>query len=208
MSKLMIFNHPLISHKLTLLRDKNTKTKDFREYVSEIGALISYEVTRNLKLKTITINTPLTKMKSQVLAEDVVVVPILRAGLGMVDGVTKVIPTAKIGHIGLYRDETTLQPHEYYAKLPPNIDSAFVILIDPMLATGNSAIAAINILKRYGAKSICYIGLVGAPEGIENLQTAHPDVDIYLATKDDKLNEDGYILPGLGDCGDRLFGTK
>lgn len=208
MSKVVIFDHPLIQHKMTLLRDEKTGAKEFREYVSEIGGLITYELTRDLELKNVEIKTPLQKMKSKILKQKVVIVPILRAGLGMVDGIHKMIPTAKIGHIGLYRDEKTLKPHEYYAKFPEEIKESIVILVDPMLATGNSAIVACDILKKFGAKKIKYVGLVGSPEGIKALSSKYPEVDIYLAAQDDGLNENGYILPGLGDCGDRLFGTK
>ncbi len=208
MANVVILNHPLITHKLALLRDENTGGKEFREYVSEIGGLITYEITRDLKLKDAVIKTPITKMKTKMLAEDLVIVPILRAGLGMVDGIHKIIPTAKVGHIGLYRDEQTLKPHQYYAKFPSTIKDALVLLVDPMLATGNSAVEGVSILKAKGAKRIKYVGLVGTPEGIKALSDAHPDVDIYLAAKDEGLNKDGYIVPGLGDCGDRLFGTK
>lgn len=208
MANVVILNHPLITHKLALLRDENTGSKEFREYVSEIGGLITYEITRDLKLKDTVIKTPITKMKTKMLAEDLVIVPILRAGLGMVDGIHKIIPTAKVGHIGLYRDEQTLKPHQYYAKFPSTIKDALVLLVDPMLATGNSAVEGVSILKAKGAKRIKYVGLVGTPEGIKTLSDAHPDVDIYLAAQDEGLNKDGYIVPGLGDCGDRLFGTK
>ncbi len=203
-----IINHALLKHKLSFIRDKKTNTKDFREIVSEIGSLMVYEITRDLPTIVKTIETPICKTKVEVLAKNIVVVPILRAGLGMVDGITNLIPNAKVGHIGLYRDETTLEPHTYYAKFPPNITEATVILVDPMLATGGSAVKAVEILKEHGCEDIIYVGLVGAPEGIELLSTKHPDVPIYLASLDEKLNENGYIVPGLGDCGDRLFGTK
>lgn len=206
--KLVIFNHPLIHHKLALIRDENTGTKDFRQTVSEIGMLMAYEVTRDLPTKKVTVKTPVGIAESYVLAKSVVVVPILRAGLGMVDGITTLIPTAKVGHIGVYRDEQTLEPHEYYAKFPSIISDAIVLIVDPMLATGGSVKHAIDVLKSKGAKTISYVGLVGAPEGIKRIQESHPDVNIYLAALDEKLNDKGYIVPGLGDCGDRLFGTK
>ena len=208
MSKLVVFNHPLMDHKLALIRDEKTGTKDFRQTVSEIGMLMAYEITRDLPQKEIEVKTPVSIAKCKTLAKEVVIIPILRAGLGMVDGITALIPTAKVGHIGLYRDEETLEPKEYYAKFPSIIKEATVLLVDPMLATGGSAVAALNILKERGAKKIIYIGIVGVDEGINNLIKHHPDVDIYLAAKDEKLNEKGYIVPGLGDCGDRIFGTK
>ena len=208
MANVIILNHPLITHKLALLRDEKTNTKEFREYVSEIGGLITYEITRDIKLKEVVVKTPIAKMKTMMMAEEVVIVPILRAGLGMVDGINKIIPTAKIGHIGLYRDEVSLTPHQYYANFPSNIKDALVLLVDPMLATGNSAVEGVNILKDKGVKRIKYVGLVGTPEGVKRLSEAHPDVDIYLAVQDEGLNKNGYIVPGLGDCGDRLFGTK
>jgi uracil phosphoribosyltransferase len=208
MSKVVVFNHPLIQHKLSIIRNKDTDTKTFRENVNEIGSLVTYEVTRDLETKEVEIETPIAKTKALVLAKDVVIIPILRAGLGMVDGIQNVIPTAKIGHIGLYRDEETLMPHEYYLKFPKEIVNATVLVVDPMLATGGSAVAAINQVKKTGAKDIRFVGLVGCPEGIKVLQDAHPDVDIYMVSIDPVLNEVGYIVPGLGDCGDRLFGTK
>lgn len=206
--KLVIFNHPLIHHKLTLIRDENTGTKDFRQTVSEIGALMAYEVTRDLPTKKIQIKTPVGYADAYTLATDVVVVPILRAGLGMVDAITSLIPTAKVGHVGVYRNEETLMPHEYYAKFPVHIDKSKVLIVDPMLATGGSVVHAIDLLKARGVTNISYVGLVGAPEGVKRVQEAHPDVDIYLAALDEKLNEAGYIVPGLGDAGDRLYGTK
>ncbi|MDD2492971.1 MAG: uracil phosphoribosyltransferase [Bacilli bacterium] len=206
--KLVILDHPLIDHKLALIRDERTGTKDFRQTVSEIGMLMAYEVTRELPTKEVEVKTPVGIAKTYILAKEVVVVPILRAGLGMVDGITALIPTAKVGHIGLYRDEETLEPKEYYAKFPSIITEAVVLLVDPMLATGGSVVHAINILKSRGVKNISYVGLVGAPEGVRRVQAAHPDVDIFLAALDEKLNEKGYIIPGLGDCGDRLYGTK
>lgn len=206
--KLVIIDHPLLHHKLALIRDEKTGTKDFRQTVSEIGMLMAYEVTRELPTKEVEVKTPIAMAKAYVLAKEVVVVPILRAGLGMVDGITALIPTAKVGHIGLYRDEETLEPKEYYAKFPSIITEAVVLLVDPMLATGGSVVHAINVLKSRGVKNISYVGLVGAPEGVRRVQAAHPDVDIFLAALDERLNEKGYIIPGLGDCGDRLYGTK
>jgi uracil phosphoribosyltransferase len=206
--KLVVFEHPLISHKMAIIRDKNTSTKEFKESVSEIGALITYEITRDLKTKPKKVATPIELTTCNVLNEPVVIVPILRAGLGMVEGIINIIPTAKVGHIGLYRNEETLEPTDYYSKFPDEIKNGLVLLIDPMLATGGSAARAIEILKKQGAKRIKFVGLVGCPEGINKLQTTHPDVPIYLAALDSYLNEDGYIVPGLGDCGDRLFGTK
>lgn len=203
-----ILNHSLIKHKLTNIRKKETKTKDFYQHVEEIAGLMAYEISRDFPLKKVEIETPMCKSIQYEIAQDVVIVPILRAGLGMTEGIRSMIPTAKVGFIGLYRDEETLEPHEYYAKFPSTITSSIVLVVDPMLATGGSAVAAIDMLKKRGAKDIRYVGLVGAPEGVKALSTAHPDVNIYLAALDDKLNENGYIVPGLGDCGDRLFGTK
>ena len=208
MGKVVILKHPLILHKLSIIRDKNTSCKEFRENVSEVGTLITYEVTRTLKLKEKKVETPISKTTCYELANDIVIVPILRAGLCMVEGMHNLIPSAKIGHIGLYRDEKTLNPVVYYAKFPKEIKNATVILVDPMLATGNSAVKAIEILKEKAPKEIIYVGLVGCDEGINNIQKHFDDVDIYLADKDKKLNKDGYIVPGLGDCGDRIFGTK
>ena len=208
MGKVVTINHPLIDHKMAIIRNQATDTKTFRENVNEIGSLVTYEITRDLLTKTIEVETPIAKTKCKVLAKDVVIVPILRAGLGMVDGIQNVIPTAKIGHIGLYRDEKTLLPHAYYAKFPEVLPNAQVMIVDPMLATGGSAVAAVDQVKKAGGKDIRFVGLVGCPEGIKKLQEHHPDVDIYLVAVDDRLNEIGYIVPGLGDCGDRLFGTK
>lgn len=208
MSKVTICDHPLITDKLARIRSKETGTKEFRESLSELTTLITYEITRDLKTKEVTIETPIKKMKTRVIAESIVIVPILRAGLGMVDGIQGVIPTAKIGHIGIYRDEKTLKPHRYYDKFPPEIEKAHVFLLDPMLATANTAIEAVNILKELGVTNIKYVGIVGCPFGVENFHKHHPDVDIHLAALDEKLNDKGYIVPGLGDCGDRLFGTK
>jgi uracil phosphoribosyltransferase len=206
--KLVIFDHPLIHHKLSLIRDETTGTKDFRQTVSEIGALMAYEITRDLKTDEKFVKTPVGIAKTKVLSNGVVVVPILRAGLGMVDGITSLIPTAKVGHVGLYRDEETLEPHTYYAKFPEIMSTATVIVIDPMLATGGSLSKAIDLIKEKGTTDINYVGLVGAPEGVARIQKDHPDVNIFLAALDEKLNQKGYIIPGLGDCGDRLFGTK
>lgn len=208
MSKLVVLKHPLIDHKMAQVRDKNTATKEFRETVSEIGALITYEITRDLATKPKEIQTPMATMTAQVLEKPVVIVPILRAGLGMVEGIHNMIPTAKVGHIGLFRNEDTLQPEAYYQKFPKNIAESVVLLVDPMLATGGSASYAITLLKSKGVNDIRYVGLVGCPEGVQRLQQDHPEVPIYLAAMDEKLNEVGYIVPGLGDCGDRLFGTK
>lgn len=208
MSKLTIFNHPLINHKLTLARDKNTGMRDFKALINEIGGLMAYEITRNLPEKQVEVETPICKTTSNILAKEVVIVPILRAGIGMVEGIHNLIPTAKIGHVGLYRDEETLEAHEYYAKFPKEMPNSTVLLVDPMIATGGSVIMAIESLKKRGAKDILLVGLVAAPEGINKIQELHPDVDIFLAALDEKLNEKGYIVPGLGDCGDRLFGTK
>ena len=208
MSKVVVMNHPLISHKLSILRHKDTKSKDFRELLNEIASLMTFDICRDLQTKEVLVETPICTAKCQTLDKEVIIVPILRAGLGMVDGILQLIPTAKVGHIGLYRDEETHEPCEYYAKFPTGLSEATVIVLDPMLATGGSAAAAITMIKKRGAKDIRYIGLVGAPEGVKKLQEAHPDVDIYLAALDEKLNENCYIVPGLGDCGDRLFGTK
>jgi len=191
------------------MRDKNTGSKDFRELVEEVAMLMAYEVTRGMQVEEVEIQTPICTTKCKMLAgKKVAIVPILRAGLGMVDGMLKLIPAAKVGHIGMYRDEETLMPVEYFCKLPQDIEDRDIIVTDPMLATGGSSIDAINALKKRGAKNIRLMCLVGAPEGIEAVQAAHPDVDIYLASMDEKLNENGYIVPGLGDAGDRLFGTK
>ena len=209
MGKVIVLDHPLIKHKLTFIRDKNTGSKEFRELVSEVSMLMGYEVTRDMELEEIEIETPMTTMKSEVIAgKKVGIVPILRAGLGMVDGILSLIPTAKVGHVGLYRDPETLKPVEYYCKLPQDIDERTLIVLDPMLATGGSAVAAIDFLKGKGANQIKLVCLIGAPEGVELVRNSHPDVDIYLANIDEKLDENAYIIPGLGDAGDRLFGTK
>jgi len=209
MSKVHVMDHPLIQHKLTLIRDKNTGVKEFREMVNELALLMTYEVTRDLPLEETEIETPICTTRSKVLSgKKLGVVPILRAGLGMVDGVTKLIPAAKVGHIGLYRDPETLEPVEYYCKLPADIAERELIVTDPMLATGGSASAAIRFLKQRGAKHIRLMCLIAAPEGIARVQRDHGDVDIYVAAVDERLNDHGYIVPGLGDAGDRLLGTK
>ena len=209
MSKVHVFDHPLIQHKLSYIRDARTGTKEFRELVDEVGMLMAYEVTRDLELQDVEIQTPVTKMTAKRLAgKKLAIVPILRAGLGMTDGVLSLVPAARVGHIGLYRDPETLEAVEYFAKMPQDIDERQIIVVDPMLATGASAIEAISSLKKRGAKSIRFMCLIAAPEGVEKMQEAHPDVDIYIAALDEKLNDHGYILPGLGDAGDRIFGTK
>lgn len=205
---LTVFDHPLIKHKLSIMRKKETGTKDFRQNLDEIGGLMVYEVTRNLPLNEIKIETPICECTGYELAKEVVIVPILRAGLGVVNGIQNLIPTSRIAHVGMYRDEETLEPHPYFEKYPSNMDQASVIIVDPMLATGGSSVAAIDMVKKQGAKSIKLVCLVGAPEGVKVVEEAHPDVDIYLASLDDHLNEKGYIVPGLGDAGDRIFGTK
>lgn len=205
---LNLLKHPLLTHKLAILRRKETSTKDFRETLDEIAGLMAYEITRDLPLKRITIETPIEECQTEELAMDVVLVPVLRAGLGMVDGISNLIPTAKIGHIGMYRDHETLKPTTYYSKFPDNLAGAVVMVLDPMLATGGSSTDAIQVLKDRGAKTIKLVCIVGAPEGVERISHDHPDVQIYLAALDEKLNEYGYIVPGLGDAGDRLFGTK
>ncbi|WMM17727.1 uracil phosphoribosyltransferase [Staphylococcus epidermidis] len=209
MSKVHVFDHPLIQHKLSYIRDARTGTKEFRELVDEVGMLMAYEVTRDLELQDVEIQTPVTKMTAKRLAgKKLAIVPILRAGLGMTDGVLSLVPAARVGHIGLYRDPETLEAIEYFAKMPQDIDERQIIVVDPMLATGASAIEAISSLKKRGAKSIRFMCLIAAPEGVEKMQEAHPDVDIYIAALDEKLNDKAYITPGLGDAGDRLFGTK
>ena len=209
MSKVVETNHPLIQHKLTLMRDKNTGSKDFRELLTEIAMLMGYEITKDIPLKDVEIETPIQKTSSKVVAgKKLAIIPILRAGLGMVDGLVSLMPAAKVGHVGLYRDPETLKPVEYYCKLPQDIGERDIIVVDPMLATGGSAVAAIDLLKSKGAKSIKLANLVAAPEGIAEVQKYHDDVDIYVASVDERLNEDGYIILGLGDAGDRLFGTK
>lgn len=209
MGNVYVFDHPLIQHKLAILRDKNTSTKDFRELVKEISMLMTFEATRNLPLTDVEIETPLCKATMRMLkGEDIAIVPILRAGLGMVDGMQALVPNAKVGHIGLYRDPETHTPVEYYCKLPADIGQRQVFVVDPMLATGGSAAAAIDFIKEKGGKKIIFLCLIAAPEGIEVLQKAHPDVDIFIAAKDSHLNDHAYIVPGLGDAGDRLYGTK
>ena len=209
MSTLHVMDHPLIQHKVSLMRDRETGTKDFRELLEEISMLMAYEVTRDLPLKEVEIETPVCRAKTKVISgKKLAVVPILRAGLGMVDGIMNLVPAAKIGHIGLYRDPDTLEPVEYYCKLPADVEERDLIVVDPMLATCGSASAAISFIKRRGCKSIKLECLIAAPEGIERVQKDHPDVDIFVAAVDERLNDHGYIVPGLGDAGDRLFGTK
>lgn len=210
MGKVQILEHPLLQHKLSILRDKNTGVKEFREAVGEIAALMCYEATRNLPTKEVEIETPVATAKVKVLAgKKLAIVPILRAGLGMVDTMISLIPSAKVGHIGLFRDPETHEPVKYYCKMPPDISERQVFVVDPMLATGGSAIAAIDILKNeYGCKSITLMDIIAAPEGIQAVSEAHPDIDIFVTAVDEKLNENAYIVPGLGDCGDRIFGTK
>lgn len=209
MSNVYVFDHPLIQHKTAMIRKTETTVKDFRELVKEISMLMGYEATRNLPLKEVEITTPMQDAKVNMLAgEDIAIVPILRAGLGMVDGMLALVPNAKVGHIGLYRDPETHEPVEYYCKLPADIEEREIFVVDPMLATGGSAAAAIDFIKARGGKKIIFMCLIAAPEGIEVLQKAHPDVDIFIAAKDECLNENKYILPGLGDAGDRLYGTK
>jgi uracil phosphoribosyltransferase len=209
MGKVYVFDHPLIQHKTAMIRDKNTSVKDFRELVREISMLMAYEVTRNLPLKDVEVETPLCTATMKMLkGEDIAIVPILRAGLGMVDGMLELVPNAKVGHIGLYRDPETHMPVEYYCKLPADIENRQVIVVDPMLATGGSAAAAIDFIKDKGAKKVSFMCLIAAPDGIQVLQDKHPDVDIFIAAKDSHLNDHAYIVPGLGDAGDRLYGTK
>lgn len=209
MSNVHVLNHPLIQHKISLIRDKNTCSKDFRELVEEIAMLMGYEVTRNFPLKDVEIETPVAKATVKMLAsKDVAIIPILRAGLGMVNGMLNIMPTAKVGHIGLYRDPETLLPVDYYCKLPVDIEEREAIIVDPMLATGGSANEAIAILKRANVKTIKLVCLIAAPEGVEAVSSEHPDVEVFVASVDEKLNDHCYIVPGLGDAGDRLFGTK
>lgn len=207
MSTLHISSHPLVAHKLTLLRDRETGPKKFRELVRELGSLLTYEATADLKLSPKEVNTPLAIAQGAELEDKIGLVPILRAGLGMVEGVWELMPSAEVWHIGLYRDERTLKPVEYYNKLPVEPTVSVCLILDPMLATGGSAVATVDVLKRWGVKRIKFVGLIGAPEGIAHVQRQHPDVPIYLAAVDERLNEKGYILPGLGDAGDRQFGT-
>ena len=209
MGKVYVFDHPLIQHKIALMRMKETPTKEFRHLVREVAMLMAFEATRDLPLKEVDISTPICDTRVKMLAgEDIAVIPILRAGLGMVEGMIELIPNAKVGHVGLYRDPKTHEPVEYYCKLPGDIEKRKVFVVDPMLATGGSAAAAIDFVKARGAKNITFMCMIAAPEGIEVLQKAHPDVDIYIAAKDERLNENAYIVPGLGDAGDRIFGTK
>ena len=210
MGKVTVLDHPLLHHKLSILRDKNTGVKEFRETVSEIAGLMCYEATRNLPTEEVEIETPITTGTFRVLSgKKLAIVPILRAGLGMVDGMISLIPSAKVGHIGLYRNEETHEPVEYFCKMPPDITERQIFVVDPMLATGGSAIAAIDIMKKkYGCKSITLMNILAAPEGIEAVSKAHPDIDVVVAAVDKCLNENAYIVPGLGDCGDRIFGTK
>jgi len=205
---LKLINHPLITHKLSIIRRKETGTRDFRQNISEIAGLMAYEITRDLPLRDVVIETPISSCTTSELSKGIVLVPVLRAGLGMVDGITNLIPTAKVGHIGLYRDHETLEPMEYYAKFPSDLSEAVVMVLDPMLATGGSASAAIAALKNRGATTIKLVCIVGVPEGVARVEKDHPDVDIFLAALDSHLNDKGYIVPGLGDAGDRLFGTR
>lgn len=207
MSKLYVMNHPLIQHKITMLRNEKTTVKDFRELANEIALLMGYEATKDLDLADIKVKTPITETMGKTIVKQVAIVPILRAGLGMVDALMSLIPAAKVGHVGLYRDPETHEPVEYYCKLPTDIEKRQVLVTDPMLATGGSAIAAINFIKKRGANRIKLMNIIAAPEGVEAVQKAHPDVDIYVGALDEKLNENCYIVPGLGDAGDRLFGT-
>ena len=209
MAEVHVLDHPLIQHKLAILRSKDTSVKEFRELVGEIAGLMCYEATRNLPLVDVDVETPITTAKCRMLAgKKLAIVPVLRAGLGMVDNMVALIPSAKIGHIGLYRDPETHKPVEYYCKLPEDIESRQVYVVDPMLATGGSAVAAINFLKARGCRNIIMMNIIGCPEGVKAVQEAHPDVEIYLAAMDEKLNDHAYIVPGLGDAGDRIFGTK
>lgn len=209
MGKVYVFDHPLIQHKTALMRKTSTNVKEFRELAKEVAMLMGFEATRNLPLEEVEIETPMCKTKMNMLkGEDIAIVPILRAGLGFVDGMLALVPNAKVGHVGLYRDPETHEPVEYYCKLPVDIEKRKIFVVDPMLATGGSAVAAIDFIKQRGGKDIVFMCLIAAPEGIEVLQKAHPDVDIYIAARDEKLNENAYIIPGLGDAGDRLYGTK
>lgn len=209
MSKVQVMDHPLIQHKMSYIRDENTSTKEFRELVDEVGMLMAYEVTRDLTLEDVSVQTPVQETTAKRLSgKKLGIVPILRAGLGMQDGILKLIPSARVGHIGLYRDPETLKAVEYYAKFPGDIEERDIFVIDPMLATGASAVEAITAVKKHGATKIRFICLIAAPEGVEVLKEAHPDVDIYIAALDERLNEKSYIVPGLGDAGDRLFGTR
>jgi len=208
-NQVVIFDHPLITHKISILRDVNTGSKQFRELVQEIAMLMAFEALRDLPTEYVEVKTPITTTKAKMLSgKKLAIVPILRAGLGMVEGILALIPSAKVGHIGLYRDEETLEPQEYYCKLPVDIANRMVIILDPMLATGGSAAAAVNFIKARGCKNIKFMSIIAAPEGIKRLTEAHPDIQLYCGCLDEKLNENGYIVPGLGDAGDRIFGTK
>lgn len=209
MGQVRVFDHPLIQHKLTILRDRRTGHKEFRELVEEIAMLMAFEATSGLPVRSIDVETPLAMAKGATIAgQEVAVVPILRAGLAMETGILRLMPTARVGHIGIYRDPSTLEPHTYYCKLPPDVAERQVLVVDPMLATGGSAVESVDLLKERGARTIRLMVLIAAPEGIRRVHTAHPDVDIYTAAVDDRLNDHGYILPGLGDAGDRLYGTR
>lgn len=209
MSNVTVFDHPLIQHKISILRDEKTGTNQFRELIEEITVLMGYEVLRDLPLSDVEVKTPMGRTIGKCIAgKKLAVVPILRAGLGMVNGMLRLVPSARVGHIGLYRDHETLEPHEYYCKLPTNLEERLIIILDPMLATGGSAEAAISFVKQRGGKNIKFMSIISAPEGIERLSKSHPDVQIFCGCKDEKLNEIGYIVPGLGDAGDRIFGTK
>ena len=205
---LHVLNHPLITHKLSIMRDEETNTKDFRQNLDEIAGLMAYEITRDLPTAKKNVKTPICECVTEQISKEIVLIPILRAGLGMVNGILNLMPTAKVGHVGLYRNEETLEPHEYFGKYPSDLDKAVVMVLDPMLATGGSASAAIQMVKDKGAKTIKLVCLVGVMEGVNRVKEDHPDIDIYLAALDEKLNEAGYIIPGLGDAGDRIFGTK
>ena len=209
MGKVYVFDHPLIQHKVSLMRSTDTNVKEFRELAKEVATLMGFEATRNLPLKEVEIETPMCKAKVNMLeGEDIAIVPILRAGLGFVDGMLALVPNAKVGHVGLYRDPETHEPVEYYCKLPVDIEKRKIFVVDSMLATGGSAVAAIDFIKQRGGKDIVFMCLIAAPEGLKVLEEAHPDIDIYIASLDERLNENAYILPGLGDAGDRLYGTK
>ncbi len=204
-----VFDHPLITHKISILRDEKTGSKQFRELIEEIAMLMGYEAMRDLPMETVTVKTPITTTQTKMIAgKKLAIVPILRAGLGMVDGILALVPSAKVGHIGLYRDEETLEPHEYYCKLPADIDNRLVVILDPMLATGGSGSAAVDFIKKKGCTNIKFMSIIAAPEGIKRLTEDHPDIQLYCGCLDEKLNENGYIVPGLGDAGDRIFGTK
>lgn len=205
---LTVLDHPLIKHKLAIMRDKKATTKEFAEELDEIAGLMAYEISRDLPTKPVDVETPMGLCHTEMLAKDVILVPIMRAGMGMTQGIRNLIPTAKVGFMGLYRDERTLEPVEYFAKFPKNLEDSVIMVLDPMLATGGSACAALDLIKKRGAKTIKLVNLVAAPEGVKYIEEHHPDVDIYIAALDEKLNEIGYIVPGLGDAGDRIFGTK